>query len=399
MKGENKMFKKGSYLYYAMANGMFYYSWGTFACIISVYLAGVGCQATEISLITSAAPLFAMVLQPICGMFADKLKSPKQVGIICMILCVISGMLFAYSKSFVFLFLFNGLTQGFLNGTTALSDRLATGSSYSFGTIRVWGSILYAVACQVAGFVYDYISPMANYYIFMVAVILTIIGFMNMNDVKPLEKENEEKFTLKQLFQSLFSNKAFVIFVIIYILFQGPISANNVYMPLLIKELGGTTSMVGTTLFLSTMFELPAVLFSDKIMKVISYKHLMIFASVLSVIRFGWYATCSNPHMIMYMFFFQGLTSIIFILVAVRIIVDIVDERFVNSAYGISSMLAKGCSALVFQMLSGNIIDRVGGIEAYSLVYTVYAVVILLSTFIAFRFQMPQHRIRENKNI
>lgn len=46
--------------------------------------------------------------------------------------------------------------------------------------------------------------------------------------------------------------------------------------------------------------------------------------------------------MIMWMFFFQGLTSIIFILVAVRIIIDIVDERFVNSAYGVSSMLAKG---------------------------------------------------------
>ena len=47
--------KKGSYLYYALANGMFYYAWGTFACIISVYLAGIGFIATDISLITSAS--------------------------------------------------------------------------------------------------------------------------------------------------------------------------------------------------------------------------------------------------------------------------------------------------------------------------------------------------------
>lgn len=197
------MFKKGSYFYYAMANGMFYYSWGTFACIISVYLAGVGCSATEISLITSAAPLFAMVSQPVCGMLADKFKSPKLVGIICMILCAISGMLFAYSHHFLFLFLFNGLTQGFLNGTTALSDRLATGAPYPFGTIRMWGSILYAIACQVAGLVYDYVSPLANYYIFAVAVLLTVLGFYQMHDVQPVEKENVEKFTLKQLFSSI----------------------------------------------------------------------------------------------------------------------------------------------------------------------------------------------------
>lgn len=388
------MFKKGSYLYYAMANGMFYYSWGTFACIISVYLAGVGCSATEISLITSAAPLFAMVSQPVCGMIADKLKSPKLVGIICMILCIISGILFAYSHNFIFLFLFNGLTQGFLNGTTALSDRLATGAPYPYGTIRVWGSVLYAIACQVAGLVYDYVSPMANYYIFAIAAGLAILGFFQMHDVKPTDKENIEKFTLKELFQSLFKNKAFVLFVVIYVLFQGPTSANSVYMPLLIKEVGGTTAMVGTTLFLSTMFELPAVLFSDRIMKRISYKHLMMFAGGLSVIRFAWYATCPSPDMIMYMFFFQGLTSIIFILVAVRIVIDIVDERFVNSAYGISSMLAKGFSALIFQMLSGNIIDIIGGLQSYTVVYTIYAVVILIATFIACRFQMPEHKYR-----
>ena len=389
------MLKKGSYFYYALANGMFYFSWGIFACIISVYLAGVGCSATEISLITSAAPLFAMVSQPVCGMIADKLKSPQRVGIICMALCAVSGILFAYSHNFIFLFLFNGLTQGFLNGTTALSDRLATGSPYPFGTIRMWGSILYAIACQIAGIVYDYVSPMANYYIFAVAVGLTILGFAQMHDVKPLEKNDSEKFTMKQLFQSLFKNKAFVTFVFIYILFQGPTSANGVYMPLLIKEVGGTTAMVGTTLLLSTMFELPTVLFSDRIMKKVSYKHLMIFASILSIIRFAWYATCPSPSMIMYMFFFQGLTSIVFILVAVKIIIDIVDERFVNSAYGISSMLAKGFSALVFQMVSGNIIDIVGGHQAYSIVYGIYAISIGIALLLAFRFKMPQRRLRD----
>lgn len=393
------LLKKGSYFYYSLANGMFYYSRGTFACIISVYLAGAGCSATEISLITSAAPLFAIVSQPICGMIADKLKSPKLVGVICMILCMITGVLFAYSHHFVYLFLFNGLTQGLINGVVALSDRLVIGSPYSFGSIRVWGSILYATACQVAGVVYDYISPLANYYIFAIGVGLTVLGFMNMYDVASQDNDNVKKFTFKELFHSLFTNRTFMIFMIIYILFQGPINGNAIYMPLFIKELGGTTSMVGTTLFLSTLFELPAVLFSDRLLKKFSYKKLMIFASVLTVIRFVWYATCPSPSLIMYMFFFQGLTSIVFTLVTVKIIIDIVDERFVNSAYGISSMLANGLSPLVFQIFSGSIIDIVGGQQAYSFVYIVYAVVVLLAAFLAFCFQMPKHKLRGGKEI
>ena len=93
----------------------------------------------------------------------------------------------------------------------------------------------------------------------------------------------------------------------------------------------------------------------------------------------------------MMMFFFQGLTTIIFILVAVRIILDIVDERFVNSAYGISSMLAKGVAAFVFQMLSGNIIDAFGGAEGFRMVYLMYSVSILIATIVCIMFKMPEH--------
>lgn len=384
------MFKKGSYFYYALSNGMFYYSWGTFGAILSVYLAGIGCSATEISLVTSAAPLFAMVTQPLCGIIADKLKSPKLVGMGCMVLSAFFGLVFAYTKNYIFLFLFNGFAQGLIYGTVSLTDRLATASPYPFGTIRIWGSICYAIACQVTGIVYDYISPIAIYYIFVVSVVFTLIGFVGMKDVKPRENNNSEKFTLKQLAEALLKNKAFVLFVVIYILFQGPTSANTSYMPLLIQQLGGSTTMVGTTLLLSTLSEMPIVLFTDKVMKHFSYKTLMVFACIMSIIRFVWYSTCPDPSMIMYVFFFQGTTSIVFILVTVRIIMEIVDERFVNSAYGIANMLAKGVSALLFQMASGSIVDMVAGNQGYTIIYLMYAVSIVGALILALRFKMKR---------
>lgn len=384
------MFKKGSYIYYALSNGMFYYSWGTFGAILSVYLAGIGCSATEVSLVTSAAPLFAMATQPLCGIIADKVKSPKLVSIGCLLLSAIFGILFAYSHNYLFLFLFNGFAQGLIYGTVSLTDRLATASPYPFGTIRIWGSILYAIACQVTGIVYDYISPIAIYYIFAISIIVTVLSLLGTKDVKPKVITNNEKFSMKELLVSLLKNKPFVMFVIIYILFQGPTTANNSYMPLLIQQLGGTTTMVGTTLLLSTLSEMPVVLFTDKIMKHLSYKVLMMIACFLSIIRFVWYSTCPDPTMIMYVFFFQGTTSIVFILVTVRIVMEIVDERFVNSAYGIANMLAKGVSALCFQMYSGFIVDSIGGNSSYTIIYLTYAVSIIFALLIAYRFKMKK---------
>lgn len=385
------MFKKGSYIYYALGNGMFYFSWAMFSCIISVYLAGINCSATEISFITSAAALFAVVTQPVTGFLADKFRSPKLVAIIAGALTMVFGVLFAYTRSFFFLFLLNGFTQGCLNGITALTDRLATASPYPFGSIRVWGSILYAVAAQVSGVVYDYISPLANYYIFAVGLLIMLFSFYMMNDAKPLITGKVAKVTTKEVIKHLWHNKPFKIFMLIYILFQGPSSAQMVYLPLMIKGLGGTTTIVGTTLLFSTLSEIPAVLFSDRYMKKVSYKSLMIFACVLSIIRFVWYSTCPSPYMIMSVFFFQGLTTIVFILVAVRIILDLVDEQYVNSAYGISSMLAKGFSALLFQIVGGQILDAIPGTSGFTVLYLLFASSITVALILCFKFKFKKN--------
>ncbi|WP_294580991.1 MFS transporter [uncultured Thomasclavelia sp.] len=388
------MFKRGSYLYYALGNGMFYFSWAMFSCIISVYLAGIDCSATEISLITSAAALFAMATQPITGFLADKFRSPKKVAMITGVLTIIFGLMFAYTRSFIFLFLFNGFTQGCLNGITALTDRLATAAPYPFGTIRVWGSILYAIAAQVSGIVYDYVAPVANFYIFAAGLVIMIFSLYMMNDAKPIVVNKVQKVTTKEVITHLWKNKSFKIFLLIFILFQGPSSAQQVYLPLVIRGLGGTTTIVGTTLLLSTLSEIPAVLFSDRYMKVISYKKLMIFACVLSIIRFVWYSSCPNPYLIMSVFFFQGLTTIVFTLVAVRIVLDLVEEQYVNSAYGISSMLAKGFSALIFQFVGGRILDLFPGNNGYTIMYLVFTTSIVLALILCFKFKFKKRDLR-----
>ena len=380
------MFGKGSYFRYALANGMFYFSLGMFISIISVILAGKGASATQISLITSAAAFFSMVLQPITGFLADKFRSPQKVGIVTLSLAIVSGLFFGYTKSFVFLFLMNGFTQGFLNGTVALSDRLALASKYPYGTIRVWGSICFAVAAQLAGFVYDNIGAMMIYYIFAASIGLTIFGFVGMKDIV-LSHSEHEKVTTKEVLGALLKNKRYLLFTLILFMYQGSFMAQFTYMPLFIKELGGTTTIVGTTLFLSVLSEIPMILFSDRVFAKISYRPLMIFACAMTIVRYVWYATLPSPFMIMAIFFFQGMTIIVMVLISVRIIIEIVDERYVNSAYGIMAMLTRGLSPLFFMVVSGKIIDSFSGTQGFSLMYYLVAISTLVALILSFFFK------------
>ena len=75
LEGEKINVQKNSYFYYAAANALFYFSRAMFASMITVYLAGESLSTSEISLVTSAFSLFAIVTQPICGLIADKIQS------------------------------------------------------------------------------------------------------------------------------------------------------------------------------------------------------------------------------------------------------------------------------------------------------------------------------------
>lgn len=166
--------------------------------------------------------------------------------------------------------------------------------------------------------------------------------------------------------------------MLIYFLFWGVATAQGAYFPLFVQQLEGSTTMVGTIILFFTLSEIPIIYFSDQILRKIPYKYLMLFACILSLIRFAWYATCPSPQMMGLIFFFQGLTGNLFMLVSVKVILILVEYQYVNSAYGFSSMLAKGISALIFQMMAGKIIDTFSGIQGYQWTYLLYAFIMIL---------------------
>lgn len=49
-------------------------------------------------------------------------------------------------------------------------ERIATTSPYPYGRIRIWGTIGYALGSQLAGFIYDFVSPSAIFITFVLTM-------------------------------------------------------------------------------------------------------------------------------------------------------------------------------------------------------------------------------------
>lgn len=354
---------RDKYLFHAGISCFFYLAYGAFTVILSMYCQDIGMSAFQIAYIVSFAPLLSIATQPFFGYLADKWKSPKKVSILLMILTMLCIFIFALSRNFWILLLSSGIAVSFMNAVTPLTDRIGVSSPYQFGKIRLWGSVGYALMAQVSGILYQYISPFSNFMTAILGAFIMIICIYMVSDPKISEpaqlEENTKKLSTKTIMVELLHNKPFMIFLIISLFFWGACSTNFNYLSIFIRYLGGSASQVGTYQLCATLFEIPMILATDYIIKKVSFRNIMIFAILMSMINFAWYATEPPVHLIIYVFIFKGFSTVLFTMITVRLVLVLVKDEYVSTAYGIQAMLGKGLGAMVFQLIGGRIIDAV----------------------------------------
>lgn len=381
---------RDKYLFHAGISCFFYLAYGAFTVILSMYCQDIGMSASQIAYIVSFAPLLSIATQPFFGYLADKWKSPKKVSILLMALTMVCMFTFAISRHFLILLLSSGFAISFMNAVTPLTDRIGVSSPYQFGRIRLWGSVGYAMMAQVSGILYQYISPFSNFMAAVLGALITIICIYMVSDPKISETvqlpENENQLSTKMIMLELLHNKAFMIFLIISLFFWGACSTNFNYLSIFIRYLGGSASQVGTYQLCATLFEIPMILATDYIIKKISFRNIMIFAIVMSMINFAWYATEPTVDLIIYVFVFKGFSTVLFTMITVRLVLVLVKDEYVSTAYGIQAMLGKGLGAMVFQLIGGSIIDAISMSAFYWFLFAGTAIALLFALF----FKIPK---------
>ncbi|SEM79824.1 MFS_1 like family protein [Terribacillus saccharophilus] len=379
---------KDSYLSYVLLFNFYFFALGLFSSIMSIYLSGMEKSPAEISFIVSSVGIFSIVIQPIVGYFADKTNSPKFISTITLILAGVSGVAFIFFQSNILLFILNGLTLSFVNSVSPINEKLATNSRFRYGNIRIWGAIGFALASQIAAVTYEFISPTFNFILFFIAIILSIIGYYGTTEVEVQKKTSSNRVSFKEVSYGLGKNTPYILFLFITLLFTGMTTVNNTYLPLLILGNGSQVSFVGTVMFLATLVEVPLILFSHFILDRLSSKKLLIISFLIIIVQFGIYGIFSSVSVIMVSaFLFKALATMLFIMITLKVVIGIVNPKYVNSALGFAATL-KAIGGLVFQVLSGSIVDMFN----VQTLYQVFVVLSVIGLVLIFIMKMPENR-------
>ncbi len=345
----------------------FYMAFSFLSGLLSVYLMNKGYSATQVSFVVSMGLVASFMFQPIVGYFSDRFNE-RLINMIVLFISAVFATLFVFANNIYTVALCYSVALGLFNSAKIVIERFATLSSHSYGKIRIWGSIGYAIGFKVSGYIYNYIKPEYMFVLYSLGLMISIIGMLLTKDVKTqsnMQQSNDKKGIW---------HKDFIVYLIVIAIFYGCTNINSTYLPSYLEFNGISVDTISTVIFFTTLMELPIIFFSDKLMVHFDNQQLLLIEFILLVIQFTTYAFIPIHYIqIIITITTKAATTMLFIILNMKIIATIIDAYHQITALSIVSMV-NSASSILFQNIGGYIID------SYS--YQILYIVLLMSVII-----------------
>ncbi|MGE7186830.1 MFS transporter [Peribacillus sp. NPDC006672] len=371
-----RLLKSFNFLYFGLL--------AIFIPFLPVYLADQGLRPAQIGFIIGTGGFVTLITQPLWGMISDKTRTIRKVLLLLIFFSSVIGYFLYDSSSYLQLILFAMLLYFFLMPidplTESLNFTIAEKSGISYGSIRTYGALGYAVISLITGYVMSYFGANSLAFLFAgIGLISFIVSWM-----MPDAPVSGKPVTLSSL-KHFFSNKETLLFLLLVFICAVPARMNDTFLGVYIRELGGSAKLVGLTWFLAAGSEI--VVFALSFWWLRKGKEIIIisFAAAFFFIRYFVSAWITDPHLLAYLQVMQLLTFPIFYSAAIQYLYRIVPVEWRATGQTVLALLFFGVSGIIASYIGGSIYGAFGGKTLYLFISSI--------SFIGMVFALVLYRI------
>ncbi|MFA1712148.1 MFS transporter [Peribacillus frigoritolerans] len=371
-----RLLKSFNFLYFGLL--------AIFIPFLPVYLADQGLRPAQIGFIVGTGGFVTLITQPLWGMISDKTRTIRKVLLLLIFFSSVIGYFLYDSSSYLQLILFAMLLYFFLMPidplTESLNFTMAEKSGISYGSIRTYGALGYAVISLITGYVMSYFGANSLAFLFAgIGLISFIVSWM-----MPDAPVSGKPVTLSSL-KHFFSNKETLLFLLLVFICAVPARMNDTFLGVYIRELGGSAKLVGLTWFLAAGSEI--VVFALSFWWLRKGKEIIIisFAAAFFFIRYFVSAWITDPQLLAYLQVMQLLTFPIFYSAAIQYLYRIVPVEWRATGQTVLALLFFGVSGIIASYIGGAIYGAYGGKTLYLFISSI--------SFIGMVFALVLYRI------
>lgn len=335
---------------------------------LPLYLAFKGLNGTEIGWVLAVGPLASIISQPVWGYLSDKYKTVKWMIVICIIGLICSSLIFFQMEHLQTILLVGAILYFFSSPVGALADSLgqrqADDLNVSFGTIRTWGSLGFAVSALLIGELLEQIGIQYMVWPYVIIGSFALLISFRLADVHvdttPIRLSDVRK---------LLHNKSFVIFLLLMMFLTITHRTNDSFIGLYMTSIGGSEKLVGLVWFVGVISEAAVFALGAFWFRKFPSLVFVIIAGLLYTIRWFLYATFADPIIIIILQVLHGLTFGVFYLAAFDFITRTIPKLlqstghliFYSVFFGVSGIIGSVSGGFIFEHYSGNMLYFLNG--------------------------------------
>ncbi len=349
----------------------------------NVFLEENNFTGLQIGIINGLAQAMLFLFVPIWGFVAEKKGIRPTLQILVVATAALMFFL-GYIRNFELILIYLVLLTFFYHPIGALTDALGTQFSeihreYDYGKFRLWGSLGWAVASFLGGFIFLYFNVSASFYIsaalFALLIPLIRIPKNELTRFKP----HPNKTSIKVIFK----NRKVMMVIPILVLYGMACSPVFSFTNLYFTELKANSSIIGLAYAIMAISELPFFFYGARLVRLIGSKLVIIIALTIMLIRLMIYGFFPSITTGLLMGAFQGLTLSFFLVGVVTYLHQVLPAGNHATAQTIIWSFFSGAGMTVGSLIIGYLKDKVGIIHSMTYAgYLAFGIIILVIIFL-----------------
>jgi PPP family 3-phenylpropionic acid transporter len=258
-------------LYYFIMTG----AGGFVIPFIGLFYQRQGLTGTQIGLLGTVTAFTSLIAAPIWGRWSDSATDPRKPLQVAFIGSGTLYLLISRQDAFIWLALLTCLNGILGAGVDPMSDALAIdilkGQSKSgFGSIRLWGSLGWAVVVLFSGWLIERTSIISAFWGYAVMMVATVIAVnrLGIGDRQPKSTTQQNgSIPVREILGLIIQDRALIGLAlaigIVWFTRTGIYQFQAIYL----DQLGARESLIGLASTLGALIELPGMLWADHLIR------------------------------------------------------------------------------------------------------------------------------------
>jgi len=345
---------------------LYWFGFCTYIVFMVTTLIDHGWSAGAAAASITVMSVITMVMQPVYGYLCDKYISEKKLSVILLSLTVVSLLLLplslrSESAPLIIVNMIGVTVTGAQVGS--LIDAWIVGlkqeqPSINYGLIRGAGSFAYALSAQIAGAITIAFRHSVRIWIGGGFYLLAVFVAMTFRPAKRSSQTNEEKSVRQlnsvQAFKLVFSSKQYCLLMAVSFFLMLNTNAMTTVLQLIIRDFGGTTAQIGTASAVMAGSEVPFMFLMAYFLKKIGFKKLLLFCSLVYVVRMFVSAFAVTVNGLIYAQLLQGLTYAVLMPIIMSYLSQILDERVRSMAVTTFAAVTTSLSGILGNLITST---------------------------------------------